>query len=86
MAVEIVVEDIQDICARAQVHPDSTLGTQVSTRPMEVRNAHGAMLTFPATSHPGLEPFYEALVELLLERLDQLTDKPKEAKSNARDN
>jgi hypothetical protein len=47
-------------------------------RPIEIRQGENAMLTFAAAADVNLDPFFEAIVELLLERLEQLSDNGKE--------
>jgi len=46
---------------------------------VEIRPGAGAMLTAPLATSPDLDPFFEALVELLLERLGQCTADKKES-------
>jgi hypothetical protein len=47
-------------------------------RPIKIRQGENAMLTFAGATDTNLDPFYEAIVELLLERLEQLSQNKKE--------
>jgi hypothetical protein len=54
----------------------------VSGRAVELRQPESNMLTFTAATQPSLETFYDAIVELLIERLNADLAKEQEIREN----
>ena len=64
--------------AKQSINQAGETRSMEADRPIEIRQGENAMLSFAVATDVNLDPFFEAIVELLLDRLEQLGNERKE--------